>query len=115
MSADERNIVKNKTVESDESGHEVETEVDDKKFLDFALKTVLDPTTVIMKTNDRVEKLKNELEEIDKSNVTLDKFMEEMDRLSLEVCQLSQKYLWEYVTDVSSDTKKNKMVIYRYF
>lgn len=110
MSADERNIVKNRTIESDESGHEVETEIDDKKFLDFALKTVLDPTTVIIKTNDRVDKLKHELEEIDKTNITLDKFMEEMDRLSLEVCQLSQKYLWEYVTDVSSDMKKNKMI-----
>ncbi|XP_049870966.1 angiotensin-converting enzyme-like isoform X2 [Pectinophora gossypiella] len=115
MSADEKNLIKeNKTIDmSDESGHEVETEMEevkDKKFLDDAMKTVLDPNTIIAKTKDEVEIFKFQLEELDKENITLEAFMEEMDNLSLEVCKTSQEALWSYVTDIANEGKKNKMV-----
>ncbi|KAJ0177868.1 hypothetical protein K1T71_006741 [Dendrolimus kikuchii] len=114
MSADEKNGPKVKRTDtSDESGHEVETdpeEVKEKKFLDDAMRTILDPTTMIIKSNDVVEQFKSQLEELDKVNTTLDAFMEEMDKLSLEVCKTSQAALWSYVTDINNDAKKNKMV-----
>ncbi|CAH1635734.1 unnamed protein product [Spodoptera littoralis] len=114
MSADEKLQKANKTLDqSDESGHEVETDVDEvkeKKFLDDAMRTVLDPNTLIVKTNDIVETFKYQLDELDKVNASLDVFMEEMDKLSLDVCKTSQEALWSYVTDINNETKKNKMV-----
>lgn len=115
MSADEKNLIKeNKTLDlSDESGHEVDTDMEDvkdKKFLDDAMKSVLDPNTIIMKSKDAVEIFKFQLEELDRENVSLDTFMEEMDNLSLEVCKTSQKALWSYVTDITNESKKDKMV-----
>ncbi|XP_030025566.2 angiotensin-converting enzyme isoform X1 [Manduca sexta] len=114
MSADERNPRGNRTLDlSDESGHEIDTDMDDikdKKLLDDAMRTVLDPTTIITKTNDAINNFKHQLEELDKLNTTLETFMSEMDRLSLEVCKTSQEALWAYVTDISNDAKKNKMV-----
>ncbi|CAH2266095.1 jg11100 [Pararge aegeria aegeria] len=112
MSADEKSFVKNnKTGEqSDESSHEVETELEEKKFLDDALKAVLDPNIVIAKNDDIVETFRVQLEEVDKENSTIDVFMEEMDKLSLEICKTSQESLWDYVTDINSEAKKNKMV-----
>ncbi|XP_034828842.1 angiotensin-converting enzyme-like isoform X2 [Maniola hyperantus] len=111
-SADVKFFVKsNKTTEqSDESGHEIETEIEEKKFLDDALKTVLDPRTVIGKVDEVVENFKIQLEEVDKENSTIELFMEEMDKLSLEICKTSQESLWDYVTDINSEVKKNKMV-----
>lgn len=114
MSTDDKSVEKsNKTEQSDESGHEIEIDEEskDKKFLDFAMKTVLDPDTVIIKHDD-VETFKVQLEELDKENATLEIFIEEMDKLSLDVCKTSQEALWAYVTDTSSDVKKNKMVSY---
>lgn len=113
MSMDEKSIVKNNKTgdQSDESGHEVETEAEEQKFLDDALKTVLDPTISIAKNDDIVESFKIQLEEVDKENSTLELFMEEMDKLSLEICKSSQEALWDYVTDINSDAKKKKMVI----
>ena len=103
-----------KTLEgSEESGHEIETEIDEvkeKKFLDDAMRTVLDPNTLIGKTNDIVQSFKYQLEELDKVNTTLDVFMDEMDKLSLDVCKTSQDALWSYVTDINNEAKKNKMV-----
>ncbi|CAH2085980.1 unnamed protein product [Euphydryas editha] len=61
MSADERVFIsENKQGEqSNESGHEVETDVEDsKKFLDDAMKAVLDPATVIVKNDEQVENFK---------------------------------------------------------
>ncbi|XP_050562814.1 angiotensin-converting enzyme isoform X1 [Spodoptera frugiperda] len=114
MSADEKLQKANKTLDqSDESGHEVETdgdEVKEKKFLDDAMRTVLDPNTLIVKTNDIVETFKYQLDELDKVNASLDVFMDEMDKLSLDVCKTSQQALWSYVTDINNETKKNKMV-----
>ncbi|KAF9821770.1 hypothetical protein SFRURICE_001881 [Spodoptera frugiperda] len=114
MSADEKLQKANKTLDqSDESGHEVETEGDEvkeKKFLDDAMRTVLDPNTLIVKTNDIVETFKYQLDELDKVNASLDVFMDEMDKLSLDVCKTSQQALWSYVTDINNETKKNKMV-----
>lgn len=116
MSADEKIIPRNnKTAEqSDESGHEIEIDGDDtkdKKFLDDAMKTVLDPDTIIIKNDDVVENFKIQIDEIDKENATLEMFMEEMDKLTLDVCKTSQKALWAYVTDTNNELKKNKMVI----
>lgn len=111
MSADEKNLIKvNKTDQSDESGHEIETDLEDKKFLDDAMKSILDPNTIIIKNRDEIEHFKMQLDEFVKENMTLENFIDEMDKLSLEVCKLSQKSLWAYVTDTQSDTKKNKMV-----
>ncbi|XP_045523797.1 angiotensin-converting enzyme-like isoform X2 [Pieris brassicae] len=112
MSTDDKSMEKsNKTEQSDESGHEIEIDEEskDKKFLDYAMKTVLDPDTVIIKHDD-VDTFKVQLEELDKENATLEIFMEEMDKLSLDVCKTSQEALWAYVTDTSNDVKKNKMV-----
>ncbi|XP_073952268.1 angiotensin-converting enzyme-like [Choristoneura fumiferana] len=115
MSADEKNILKsNKTLEEDgdDSGHEEvdNDEIKDKKFLDDAMRTVLDPNTVITKNNDEVENFKTQLHEIEGENMTLDRFMESMDTLSLEVCKTSQEALWSYVTNINDEIKKNKMV-----
>ncbi|CAG9787166.1 unnamed protein product [Diatraea saccharalis] len=114
MSADEKNILKpNKTMEqSDESGHEVETELEekDKRFLDDAMKTILDPHSIILKDNDEIDNFRLKLDELDRENLTLEVFMEEMDKLSLDVCKTSQKALWSYVTDINNESKKNKMV-----
>jgi prophage DNA circulation protein len=114
MSADEKTISKpNRTMEqSDESGHEVETELEekDKKFLDDAMKTILDPDSIIVKKDD-TEVFKVKLDELEKGNITLDAFMEEMDKLSLDVCMMSQQALWSYVTDVNNEIRKNKMVL----
>ncbi|KAH9639370.1 hypothetical protein HF086_002059 [Spodoptera exigua] len=113
MSADEKLQRGNKTLDqSDESGHEVDTDIDEvkeKKFLDDAMKTVLDPNTLIVKANDIVETFKYQLDELDKGNASLDVFMDEMDKLSLDVCKTSQDALWSYVTDINNETKKNKM------
>lgn len=114
MSTDEKSQKGNKTLDqSEESGHEIETDVDEvkeKKFLDDAMRTVLDPNTLIIKTNDIVETFKYQLEELDKVNTSLDVFMDEMDKLSLDVCKTSQDALWSYVTDINNEAKKNKMV-----
>lgn len=114
ISADEKIQKGNKTLDgSEESGHEIETDVDEvkeKKFLDDAMRTILDPNTLIIKTNDIVQTFKYQLEELDKVNTTLDLFMEEMDKLSLDVCKTSQDALWSYVTDINNEAKKNKMV-----
>lgn len=113
MSEDDKSLPKgNKTLEqSDESGHEVETELEekDKKFLDDAMKTILDPHSVIEK-NDEVESFKLKLDDMNKGNITLDSFMEEMDKLSLDICKTSQQALWSYVTDINNEGKKNRMV-----
>lgn len=115
MSADEKNVLKsNKTLEDDgdDSGHEEvdNDEIKDKKFLDDAMRTVLDPNTEITKNNDEVEHFKMQLHEIEGENMTLDHFMESMDTLSLEVCKTSQEALWSYVTNINDEIKKNKMV-----
>lgn len=117
MSADEKNLIKdNKTLDqSDESAsHDVEVDVadvkDTKKYLDDAMKTVLDPNSIIQTNKDDVEVFKFQLDELDKENKTLEEFMEDMDNLSLEVCKTSQEALWSYVTDISNEGKKNKMV-----
>lgn len=113
MSADERSFLgeNKKGEQSNESGHEVETDVEDsKKFLQDAMKEVLDPTTVIVKNDDLVENFKVQLQEIDKENTTLELFIEEMDKLSLEVCKTSQDALWAFVTDINNENKKKKMV-----
>lgn len=118
MSADDKNLIKdNKTLDqSDESAsHEVvEVDVadvkDTKKYLDDAMKTVLDPNSIIQTNKDDVEVIKFQLDELDKENKTLEEFMEDMDNLSLEVCKTSQEALWSYVTDISNEGKKNKMV-----
>lgn len=115
MSADETSTPKNnKTLDvSDESGHELETDVDDikeKKFLDEAMKAILDPHAFIPKNQDELESYKLQLDELNKSNISLDSFLSEMDNLSLEVCKTSQKALWSYVSDINNETKKNKMV-----
>lgn len=113
ISADDKSLPKgNKTIDqSDESGHEVETELEekDKKFLDDAMKTILDPNSVIEK-NDEVESFKNKLENVEKEKITLEEFMEEMDKLSLDICKTSQQALWSYVTDINNENKKNRMV-----
>ncbi|XP_048000270.1 angiotensin-converting enzyme-like isoform X2 [Leguminivora glycinivorella] len=115
MSGDELVTPKsNKTVDTsaaDESGHEeidIE-EIKDKKFLDDAMRSVLDPNTMII-SNDDVQNFKSQLNEIDSENMTLDSFMENMDKLSLEVCKTSQDALWDYVTNINDEVKKNKMV-----
>ncbi|XP_004930682.1 angiotensin-converting enzyme isoform X1 [Bombyx mori] len=115
MSADETSTPKNnKTLDvSDESGHELEADVDDikeKKFLDEAIKAILDPHAFIPKNQDELESYKLQLDELNKSNISLDSFLSEMDNLSLEVCKTSQKALWSYVSDINNETKKNKMV-----
>ncbi|KAJ8719075.1 hypothetical protein PYW07_016631 [Mythimna separata] len=114
MSADEKIQKGNKTLEgSEESGHEIETDIDEvkeKKFLDDAMRAVLDPNTMIVKTNDIVDTFKYQLEELDRVNTSLDVFMDEMDKLSLDVCKTSQDALWSYVTDIKNEAKKNKMV-----
>lgn len=114
ISADEKTQKANKTTDqSDESGHEIETDIDEvkeKKFLDDAMRTVLDPNTQIIKPADVVETFKFQLEELDKGNITLELFMEEMDKLSLDVCKTSQEALWSYVTNINNESKKNKMV-----
>lgn len=117
MSTDEKNLIKdNKTLEqSDESAsHDVDIDLadvkDTKKYLDDAMKTVLDPNSIIQTNKDDVEVFKFQLEELDKENKTLGDFMEDMDNLSLEVCKTSQEALWCYVTDISNEGKKNKMV-----
>ncbi|XP_023933964.2 angiotensin-converting enzyme isoform X2 [Bicyclus anynana] len=112
MSTDEKTFIKtNKTGEqSDESGHEVETEVEDKKFLEDALKTVLDPNPILIaKNDDVVETFKIQLDEVDKENSTIELFMDEMDNMSLEICKISQEAIWDYMTDTNSEVKKNKM------
>lgn len=113
MSADDKNT--NKTVElSEESGHEIEIDDDnikEKKFLDEAMKTLLDPTaTLIAKTNNILQGFKYQLDELDNVSISFDVFMEEMDKLSLDVCKTSQDALWSYVTDINNDDKKNTMV-----
>lgn len=115
MSADEKNLIKvNKSIDqSDESGHEIDPdgeEIKDKKYLVDAMRTILDPNTVIEKSSDDVEKFKSQLDELNKENMTLEKFTEEMDKLSLDVCKTSQEALWSYVTDIGNEAKKNKMV-----
>ncbi|RVE53553.1 hypothetical protein evm_001694 [Chilo suppressalis] len=114
MSTEEKLLHKgNKTMEqSDESGHEVETELEekDKKFLDDAMKTILDPNSIILKNNNEIDNFRLKLDEIDKENMTLEAFMEEMDKLSLDVCKTSQEALWSYVTDINSENKKNRMI-----
>ncbi|XP_053605292.1 angiotensin-converting enzyme-like isoform X4 [Plodia interpunctella] len=118
VSADEKSVQKiNLTIDqSDESGHEnnsenSENDERDKKFLDFAMRTVLDPNSVIQKSSDDVvENFKQQLEELDHDNMTLTAFMEEMDNISLEICKTSQQSLWSYVTDINNEIKKNKMV-----
>ncbi|XP_013192369.1 angiotensin-converting enzyme [Amyelois transitella] len=118
VSADEKSIPKkNQTIDqSDESGHEnnsdnSENDERDKKFLDFAMRTVLDPNSVIAKpSDDVVENFKQQLEELDHDNMTLHVFMEEMDNISLEICKTSQQSLWSYVTDINNENKKKKMV-----
>ncbi|XP_072950039.1 angiotensin-converting enzyme-like [Epargyreus clarus] len=114
MSTDDKNVKWNKTADqSDESGHEVETDVEEvkeKKFLDDAMRTVLDPSVVIVKSEDVVENIKIQLEELDKENSTLEAFMDEMDKLSLEVCKTSSEALWSYVTDINNESKKNAMM-----
>lgn len=115
MSGDGEKIQKiNKTGDlSEDSGHEIDADAEDakeKKFLDDAMQTVLDPTTQIIKAYDAVETFKLQLEELDKVNTTLELFMEGMDKLSLDVCKTSQEALWSYVTDINNDSKKNKMV-----
>lgn len=112
ISADDRNST-NKTIEmSDESGHEIEVDEDlkERKFLDDAMKKILDPTALITKATDVVDSFKLQLEELDNSNITFESFMYEMDKLSLKVCQTSQQALWSYVTDINNEVKKNKMV-----
>ncbi|XP_063544050.1 angiotensin-converting enzyme-like isoform X1 [Cydia strobilella] len=115
MSGDEIVTPKdNKTADAsaaDESGHEeidIE-EIKDKKFLDDAMASVLDPNTMIVK-NDDVQNFKAQLNEIDSKNMTLDSFMENMDKLSLEVCKTSQEALWDYVSNINDEIKKNRMV-----
>ncbi|CAK1544115.1 unnamed protein product [Leptosia nina] len=112
MSADDKNMGRtNKTYDQSEESHEIEIEgeeIKDKKFLDEAMKTVLDPDTVIIKNDD--DNFKIQLEELKRENVTLEVFMEEMDKLSLEACRTSQDALWDYVTDTISELKKNRMV-----
>ncbi|KAI5644518.1 angiotensin-converting enzyme domain-containing protein [Phthorimaea operculella] len=113
MSADEKNLIReNRTVDlSDESGHEIEDDpIKDKKFLDDAMRTVMDTTAIITQAKDEVEMFKFQIEEIDKENITFDEFMQAMDNLSLEVCKTSQEALWSYVTDIANESKKNKMV-----
>lgn len=112
MSSDDRNSTNKTTEVSDESGHEIEVEEDikEKKFLHDAMKTVLDPTALIRNTNDEVENFQFQLDELDNINITFESFMEEMDKLSLEICKTSQNALWSYVTDINNDIKKNKMV-----
>ncbi|XP_068623977.1 angiotensin-converting enzyme-like isoform X2 [Battus philenor] len=115
MSADEKNLIKvNKTTEqSDESGHEIDTdgeEIKDKKYLVDAMRTILDPNTVIQKNTDEDDNFKFLIDELDKENMTLENFMHEMDKLSLDVCKKSQEALWAYVTDITSEIKKNKMI-----
>uniref|UniRef100_A0A2A4JLZ3 Angiotensin-converting enzyme n=1 Tax=Heliothis virescens TaxID=7102 RepID=A0A2A4JLZ3_HELVI len=114
MSADDKILKGNKTLEqSEESGHEIETDIDEvkeKKFLDDAMRTVLDPNAMIVKANDIVETFKYQLDELDKVNNSLDVFMDEMDKLSLDVCKTSQEALWSYVTDINNEAKKNEMV-----
>ncbi|XP_046967523.1 angiotensin-converting enzyme-like isoform X1 [Vanessa cardui] len=113
MSADERLFLgeNKKSEQSNESGHEVEIDAEDnKKFLDDAMKAVLDPATVIVKNIDIVDNFKTQLNEIDKENSTLEIFIDEMDKLSLEVCKASQESLWDFVTDINNDYKKKKMI-----
>ncbi|KAM3966953.1 angiotensin-converting enzyme [Aphomia sociella] len=114
MSAEDRSLQKgNKTAEqSDESGHEVETdnEEKDKKFLEDAMRTVLDPNSVIVKNDELVNIFKQQLDALSKDNITLEAFMDEMDKLSLDVCKTSQESLWSYVTDINNERKKNNMV-----
>ncbi|CAK1579465.1 unnamed protein product [Parnassius mnemosyne] len=115
MSADEKNLIKgNKTLEqSDESGHEIDVDsedIKDKKYLDDAMKTILDPNTVILKGNDDIESFKIQLDELDKENMTIENFMDEMDKLSLDVCKSSQASLWSYVNDINNEAKKSKMI-----
>lgn len=114
MSGDDKSQKNNRTTDqSEESGHEIETDADDikdKKFLDDAMRTVLDPNSQIIKHDNTVETFKYQLQELDNVNLTLDIFMEEMDNLSLQVCKTSQEALWSYVTDINNDAKKNKMV-----
>ncbi|CAH2085412.1 unnamed protein product [Euphydryas editha] len=74
------------------------------------MKAVLDPATVIVKNDDQVENFKVQLEEIDKENTTLELFIEEMDKLSLEVCKMSQEALWTFVTDINNENKKKRMI-----
>lgn len=115
MSVDDKNVLKgNKTIDqSDESGHEIETDIEEIKekiFLDDAMKTVLDPNSFIVATTEVVDKFKFQLDEINKANISLKTFMDEMDKLSLDVCKTSQEALWSYVTDINNEVKKNKMV-----
>ncbi|XP_028172733.1 angiotensin-converting enzyme-like isoform X1 [Ostrinia furnacalis] len=114
MSADEKSLNReNKTLEqSDESGHEVETDLEDKdkKYLDYAMKTILDPNSIIIQKNDEIEGFKIKLEQMDTENITLEAFMEDMDKLSLDICKTSQQALWSYVTDINNEGKKNRMV-----
>lgn len=115
MSTDEKNLIKdNKTLDQSDESDEAEVDTDGvkdtKKYLDDAMKTVLDPNSIIQTNKDDVEVFKFQLDELDKENKTLEEFMEDMDNLSLEVCKTSQEALWSYVTDISNEGKKNKMV-----
>lgn len=113
MSADDKNTT-NKTIEqSEESGHEIEIDDDvkEKKFLEDAMKTIIDPTTTLVaKTNIILQAFKYKLDELDNVSISFDVFMDEMDKLSLDICKNSQDALWSYVTDINNDIKKNTMV-----
>ncbi|XP_048477838.1 angiotensin-converting enzyme isoform X1 [Plutella xylostella] len=90
---------------------DVVDEIREKKFLDDAMKAVLDPNSIISHSNyDIVSSFKNQLKTLDNANISLNAFMDEMDQLSLEVCKTSQAALWEYLTNINSEIKKNKMI-----
>ncbi|KOB77418.1 Angiotensin-converting enzyme, partial [Operophtera brumata] len=113
MSADDKNTMNKTTELSDESGHEIEIDEDikEKKFLDDAMKIVLDPsTTLLAKTSNILQSFKNQLDELDNASISFDVFMDSMDKLSLYVCKTSQEALWSYVIDSNDDAKKNAMI-----
>lgn len=110
--SDDKNITNNKTDASEES-HEIEIDDDEKekKFLDDAMKMVLDPqSALVLKTKTLLQSFQTQLDELDNTNITFDAFMAEMDNLSLEVCKTSQDALWSYVMDINNDVSKNFMV-----
>lgn len=119
VSADEKsatNNEQNKTVvlPSDENISSAEIEIDneelkEKKILDDALEQVLDPNTVFIKDEDVVHNYKLQVIEIEKSNVTINTFFDQMNNLSLQVCKDSQKALWTYVNNA-----KNKDLLVSY-
>lgn len=115
--SDDRNMTNRTNEASDESGHEIESDDDvkEKKFLDEAMKKILDPDQIqLPKAVDIVDHFKLHLEELDNTSIPVEDFMEEMDKLSLEVCKTSQEALWAYVTDIGSEAKKNNMVSFKF-